>query len=368
MAQYDFGNNPQKLDRYRAFWERRNVERPLVGFTQIGWFPLQGFSATEQWLDYRYLEPAMVAPEHVVPDHVKMIEEGGVIEDDLIRGVGPMQVAVPFIQGILGSKMRILPENILGEEQNTTWEAAMAASIETDDPWFRAYVDLVSALVDESDGRFPVSHGAEIGPSDMHAILKGHFQSINDLIEEPEKSARLLSHFGEIFVKLTKEAWKRIPKFHGGYFDAQYSLWAPGPIARMQEDASAVYSPDIYRSVLQPVDRYIAQHFPCCFLHLHSTSMFLLEAFLEIHEIKCFEINNDAAGPPLDQMIPYFKLVQQAGRSLIIRGSFTKEELDSLTSALDSRGLFLLVMVQDLSEIEPLRRVITSNAGEKDRT
>ena len=32
-----------------------------------------------------------------------MIREGEWMDDDLIRGVGPMQVAVPFLPGILGS-------------------------------------------------------------------------------------------------------------------------------------------------------------------------------------------------------------------------------------------------------------------------
>ena len=358
MAEYRFGNNPEKIERYRAFWERRNDDRPLIGFTQVGWFPLEAFTATRMWQESRYLEPEMVAPAHVVQDHVSMIEEGEDIDDDLIRGVGPMQVAVPFVQGMLGSSLRILPENILGEEQSVSWENAMASGLSADDPWFQAYVSLITALVEKSKGEFPVSHGAEIGPSDMHAVLRGHFQSINDLIEEPERSGKLLSHLGGIFVGLTKEAWKRIPLFHGGYFDAQYSLWAPGPIARMQEDASAVYSPDFYRRLLQPVDRMIARHFSNCFMHLHSTSMFLLEALLEIDEITCFEINNDAAGPPLEEMLPYFQLTQRANRSLIIRGSFIPDELELLMANLENRGLFLLIMVQDTAEIEPLRRVV----------
>jgi len=48
----------------------------------------------------------------------------------------------------------------------------------------------------------------------------------------------------------------------------------------------------------------LAGHFASSFIHLHSTSMFLLEAFLEIQEIQCYEINNDACGPPIKQMVP----------------------------------------------------------------
>ena len=58
-----------------------------------------------------------------------------------------------------------------------------------------------------------------------------------------------------------------------------------------------MYSPNLYRKLVQPVDRMLASHFECAFMHLHSTSMFILDAFLEIEELRCFEINHDASGP-----------------------------------------------------------------------
>jgi len=214
------------------------------------------------------------------------------------------------------------------------------------------------ALVALSSGRFPVSHAAELGPTDLHAVLRGHNESIVDLMDEPEKSAGLLWRMGEIFRDVTEEFWKRMPLFEGGYFDAQYSLWAPGPIVRMQEDATAVFSPALYRKFVQPVDRVLAAHFPSSFIHLHSTSMFLLEAFLEITEIKCFEINNDVCGPPLESMVPYFQMVQTARRPLLIRGSFSREELRLLLDSLEPRGLFLNIMVNTMKEVEELRALL----------
>lgn len=99
----------------------------------------------------------------------------------------------------------------------------------------------------------------------------------------------------------------------------------------------------------------LAAHFASSFIHLHSTSMFLLDAFLEIEEIRCFEVNNDASGPPVQQMVPHFQSIQRAGRPLLIRGSFTPDELRLLMDSLDPRGLFFNIMVTGMSEIETLR-------------
>jgi len=355
MSRAPFGNDPAKIEKYTAFWNREDVKRPLVGFSFIGWFPLGEFRASKAWSSSKYLTPEMIAPQAFMDDYIRLLREGETVEDDIIRGACPIQVAVSFLPGMLGCKLRILPDNILGEEQHLSWDEALRVKLDPQNPWFNKYMEFAQALVETSNGRFPVSHAAEMGPTDMHAVLRGHSASIVDLMDDPEKSAELLWRLGEIFRETTEELWKRVPLFYGGYFDAQYSLWSPGPIIRMQEDATAVYSPDLYRKFVQPVDRMLARHFAGSFIHLHSTSMFLLEAFLEIEEIRCFEINNDVCGPPVKEMVPYFQMVQKAKRPLLIRGSFKPDEMRLLLDSLEPRGLFLNIMVNSMEEVEALR-------------
>ena len=104
-------------------------------------------------------------------------------------------------------------------------------------------MEYADALVELAAGRFPVSHSAEIGPTDLHAVLRGHTHSLIDLVDEPGRVANCSPGSAKIFREATDDIWERLPLYHGGYFDAQYSLWAPGRIIRMQEDATAVYSP-----------------------------------------------------------------------------------------------------------------------------
>jgi hypothetical protein len=358
MTKAPFGNDPAKIERYAAFWNRGDAKRPLVGFTFVGWFPFREFAACQAWRSSKYVTPDMVVPEAFLEDHLRMLREGEILDDDLIRGACPTQVALPFLPGIMGSKLSILPDNVMGEEQHLSWEEALQCRLDRGNPWFKKYMEFGEALAAKSQGCFPVSHAAEIGPTDLHAVLRGHNEAILDMIDEPEKTAELLWRVAEIFRDVTVEFWKRVPLFHGGYFDAQYSLWSPGPIVRLQEDATAVFSPALYRKFVQPVDRMVAGHFASSFIHLHSTSMFLLDAFLEIEEIRCFEINNDACGPPLERMVPYFQRVQKARRPLLIRGSFTPQELQLLLDSLEARGLFLNIMANTMGEVEELRTLL----------
>ncbi len=358
-TQYPFGNDPAKIERYRAFWKREDTGRPLVGFSLKSWFPLQEYAASAAWQQADYLTPDMVDPEAFMDDQERLLGEGEVIDDDILRGASPSQ-AVPWLGGAMGGRLRILPGSILTEERSLPWDALDGLRLDHTDPWFRKYIEFIDVLVRRSAGRFPVSHGTLIGPSDLAAVLRGHSQSVLDLLAELARASRLLHRLGDIFREITEAAWERIPLFHGGYYDAQYQLWAPGPIARLQEDATGLFSPALYRQFLQPVDRELAGHFACAFIHLHSTSMFLLDAFLEIEEIRCFEVNYEvtSGGPPIAGMIPYFRRIQQAQRPLLIRGSFTPDELRLLVDSLEARGLYLYIMVGSLEEVGILRQAL----------
>jgi hypothetical protein len=357
MAQAEFGNDPGKIGRYRAFWERGEARRPLVGFTAVGWFPFSEFAACRRLAQDSVLEPWQVEPEAFIEDHLRLLREGEAMDDDLVRGACPAQVAIPWLPASLGSPLRVLPENILGEERTLGWEEALAVRLDEQSPWFRKYLEFAGELVRVSGGRFPVSHSAELGPTDLHALLRGSTQSLMDLADAPGESAQLLEQCGEAMREFTEALWRRVPQYEGGWFDAQYSLWSPGPIIRMQEDATAVYSPRLYRRFVQPVDRKLAAHFASSFMHLHSTSMFLLDAILEVDEIRCYEVNNDALGPPVAELVPYLQQVQKHRKPLLVRGSFTPEELRLVMDSLEPRGLMLNIMVRDLAETEPLRRI-----------
>jgi len=358
-SSYSFGNDPAKVAGYRAFWERAPVTRPLVGFSIKSWFPLQEFSASAAWQDRDVLTPDMVEPEAFLDDQERLLREGETIDDDILRGASPSQ-AVPWLDGMLGATLRILPGTVLGVERTLAWEELASLRLDLHSPWFEKYIGFIEALVRRSAGRYPVSHGALIGPSDIAALLRGHTQSVVDLVETPDAMRPLLGQCGRIFRQITEEAWKHIPLYHGGYYDAQYQLWSPGPIVRLQEDASGVFSPRLYREFLQPVDREVAAHFPSAFIHLHTNSMFLYDGFLEVEEIRCFQVNYElhSGGPPIAGMIPAFRKIQAAGRPLLVRGSFTPEELRLLVDSLDPRGLYLYIMVGSLAEVETLRPVV----------
>jgi hypothetical protein len=354
---YEFGNDPAKIEGYKKFWRRDPVKRPLVGFSLKSWFPLDEFKASARWPKDAPLTPEMVVPEEFVDDQEKLLREGETMDDDILRGASPSQ-AVFWGDGTLGCKMRVLPGNVVAEEMHLSWEEVDKIGFDRNSPWFKKYMEFIDVLVKSSAGRYPVSHGTLTGPLDYVVSLRGHEQTIYDLMLDPEPAAALIERMGTFFIDITKEAWARIPLFHGGYYDAQYNIWSPDTIIRMQEDAVAVLSPDLYRKYLKPVDARVAASFNSSFIHLHATSMIVLDQMLEIPQLKCYEINNDVGGPPMKTMVPYFQMVQKAKRPLLIRGSFSPEELSYLMDSLEPAGLYMYIMVDSMKEVEILRPIV----------
>jgi hypothetical protein len=299
----------------------------------------------------------MVIPEAFLEDQEALLREGETIEDDILRGACPAQM-IMWGDGMLGSSMRVFPGNVVAEPMNLSWEEIEKIRFDRNAPWYKKYIEFIEVLVKHSAGRYPVSHGMLNGPVDYAVTFRGQEQAIFDLMLEPEPTTALLERMGDFFIDVTKETWKHIPLFCDGYFDAQYSLWSPEPITRMQEDALASLSPDLYRDFIKKVDERIASHFGSAFMHLHSTSMMAIEDILDIPTLGCFEINNDVGGPPVATMVPYFQMVQKAKKSLLIRGSFTADEMRLLMDSLEPEGLFLYIMISDRKEMDILRPIV----------
>ncbi len=80
---YPFGNDPGKIERYKAFWNRDEVDRPLVGFSFVGWYPLEYFTVCKSWNVNDYITPDMLIPDEWMDDYEELLREGEEVEDEM---------------------------------------------------------------------------------------------------------------------------------------------------------------------------------------------------------------------------------------------------------------------------------------------
>jgi hypothetical protein len=338
-----------KLQRYRAFWTNAPAARPLIGFSLGGWFPLQSYTGMAKFRGRRGIGASELHPEDLLADYDRIVASWEGIEDDVIRAVAPLP-PFPWLEAMLGAGVQVGDESIWALEGGFDYADLEALDLSPDNPWRRKYLEFVAVLNERFRDRCPVGQPILRGISDMIASLRGASQMVFDLFDRPDLFRRLARCCNDLIIGLVKEQQGITGPFAGGYEIEQFSLWSPDRIIRMQEDGSAFLSPALYVGHIRGEDERQASSFPYSVIHLHSSSLFLLDDILDMETLKCVQINKDVGGTDVSGMLPFFEKVQGRARQLMIRGKLDHEDLKLLRSELSPNGLYLQIVVESHAE------------------
>ena len=239
----------------------------------------------------------------------------------MIRGLAPIP-PFPWLEAMLGCRVQIGAESIWAEEGWFEYADLPRVDFTDGNPWRRKYLEFVATLKGHFGDRVPVGQPILRGPSDMIAAMRGSSEMIFDLYDHPDDFRRLAERCTDFAIGLVRSQHAITGPFAGGYLIEQLGLWAPDRLARLQEDSSALFSPDLYTTLLQPRDRRMA------------------EAFLYA---------------AIAEMLPFFRMIQARWRSLLIRGKLDLDDLTLLRTHLSPDGLYLQVVVETAAETRRLR-------------
>ncbi len=100
-----------KLQKYHAFWANAPVERPLIGFSLGGWFPLQSYTALGRFRGQQGIAVDELLPEDYLADYDRLVASWNGVEDDIIRAVAPLP-PFPWLEAMLGARVQVGDEAI----------------------------------------------------------------------------------------------------------------------------------------------------------------------------------------------------------------------------------------------------------------
>ncbi|VAX21053.1 hypothetical protein MNBD_IGNAVI01-409 [hydrothermal vent metagenome] len=352
--QHDF-NEYKK--RHLAFWSLQDVKSPLIGFT-IGagldsWSYWQYNSAAQKLFAQEKIQPEDINPNDFVEEQQSYLELSGQINDDICRSAMPL-ASIPWMEAILGCPIVSAGSHLSTEKILDDPESYSKIQINTDNPWVKKYLEFIQVYNNYFNGKYPVGQSVLRGPSDLVCALMGVENASIALLMQPEAMQRLLEYVSvqlEQFLKLQLSA---LPKFKGGYVIGQYEIWAPEPAIRIQEDSSMHYSPELYEKYLKSNDERIASVSNYTLIHLHSSSLILIDKFLEVSQIEAFQITKDQGIVKLEDMLPGLMKIQKAGKSLIIKGVFNDSDLQLIKKNISVAGLCLQPVVSNVMEAEQM--------------
>jgi hypothetical protein len=340
-------------ERHIAFWEMQEVDNPLIG-SAIG----AGLDSWSYW-QYNKAAQALLSKGHIVPDDInpidfvedqrRYLELSEQINDDVCRSAMPL-ASVPWMEAILGCAVCSTEAHMTCKKILDRVDSLRPIPFASDNIWVKKYLEFIQTYTNVFSGRYPVAQSILRGPSDLASALLGAEAAAIALVTEPEAMHCLLDYVTDELERLLKMHLTVLPKFQDGYVIGQYELWAPEPALRIQEDFATLYSPGLYEEFLKPLDKRLASVSNYTLIHLHSSSLSLIDQFLQVSQIRAFQVTKDPGGISLSDMMPSLLKIQRAGKPLIVKGQFEDADYDLMKEKLSVRGLCVQPVVKNLSD------------------
>lgn len=348
----------EKILKNNLFWGKK-ASAPLISLSIGSQFPARDFCAGAALLGKdKKIEPDMIVVEDFLPEYEKMYRDNLKLEQDVFWNAVPFN-AIPWMEAILGCEIYTTMDSFWAKPCADTPMELQNFKVDADNPWLAKFMEFINKLVKLSQGRFPVGEPIMRGPSDMVAALLGQDKFIYHIFDYPEKLKELALKVTEVFARVIRLLMESVPPFNGGYCLGHYQVWSPDKCIWFQEDMTALCNPDIYREIFLECDRMISGVYKYSAIHLHSTSLFVLEELLGIKELKAIEVNKDTGGLAIEDMLHEFRKILDK-KCLIIDGWLVEEDIKMIHEHLPCEGLFLKVTAETSERAEELGNFINS--------
>lgn len=345
------------VERHRLFWQRGPVERP-IGSVWIGSRMPDELYTAARAIPVGRVMPSDIDVSSFLVDYDRLYDMHESVGDDAFWVASPFY-GIPWVEAILGCPIYYSSESFWAEPVMAEWPEELRLSSPEGEEWLAKLLEFTEALARRADGRYAVAATLMRGPSDLAAALRGHVEMVYDLYDHPDQLRQLIDAATERWIEIAQRQLERIPPHAGGYVSNFYRVWAPDRIVFTQEDASASFSPDLFRRYLLPADRRIAAAFPYSIMHIHSPTTWPVGQWLQIERLSCIEINYDDNGPRLPELLPLLRQIQEV-KPLILRGAMTPEEIAYVKRELSPRGLLLNLVARSVEEARTLMSALRS--------
>jgi hypothetical protein len=335
-----------KLARYRAFWQRADTDRPLIGAT-IATFPSVR---------------AVRADGNLKPDDLDVAENLRELDEeweawrevmgDAVWVANPLW-AFPFFLAMAGCPIQRDEENLWGLPCLDDYSQLDRIQFDRSNPWFQKLAEFTRAVAEHGRGRYPVGCGQlMLGPVDTMMQVRGQERLALDMHDAPE----MVEELGRRCVKLCIDAldalYELVPRYLGGYAGTIRYFWAPDRLAETAEDASFLMSPAAHRRFVLPLHQGIGRSVPHTIVHLHSAQLHTVSNLLEAAEIAAIQITPDFG----EDMHPHFGTMARIleRKPLIVHGVMPAATIRDMIGTLPANGLCIFARCDTPAEAAKL--------------
>ena len=348
------------LKRNITFIEKQQTDKPLYGINIAGSNYMKKYKNTYKNIPYnRSVEPDDIVIDDFLKDLENIILSHEKVGGDLFYPAVPFPF-IPWMEAIIGCTIYAGKDSMFAKPFLKNWDAYnWNIDLSNSNKWLLKLLELQESILSLLDDGYPIGSSTHLrGPIDMVSSAIGQTEFCLELYDNSKKvrefSQLCTGAFTDVAKKLNAIASKS--KFNG-YTLNGYGIWSPYVCQYYQDDALAFISPKIYKDFFLIEHLKIDSSFNSTFFHVHPISSFIIDYLIEFPNLDIIEVNREPMGPSIEEMMPMFKKIQEANKSLLI--NFTtvdfsieliEEETRLLKNNLKLGNLCIYICVKDIED------------------
>ncbi|PTX94367.1 hypothetical protein DB354_11470 [Opitutus sp. ER46] len=347
-------NWPDTRQRFLDWWDRKGLIVGMWGAPETTTCRHEQVTppVVPASIDARYCDPAFRAAQnhHRLARSVFPAEVLPMATTDL----GPGSLAL-----MVGSRPEFAEETVWFHpvfEDVAEPEALPPLRFDEQHPWWQTTAAIMRACAAAARGKYMVGCPDLIENMDVLASLRGGQTLLYDMMDRPEWVERKIWEINTLWFETYQRIYDIIRLEDGSSAFGAFYLWGPGKTAKVQCDASAAFSPDMYRRFVQPALSAQCEWLDHSLYHLDGTqAMVHLDALLEIEALDAIEWTPQAGiergGHP--RWYDLYRRILRAGKCVQVVG-VEHDDVIPLLDAIGTKGVYLMTTFTGETDAERL--------------
>ena len=225
--------------------------------------------------------------------------------------------------------------------------------------WWQITEATLRACVELGRGKYTVGCPDLIENIDIVAALRDPQLLLMDMIERSEWVLEKVAEVNAAFFEVYDRVYDIIKLEDGSSVFGAFRLWGPGKVAKVQCDASAMFSPRMFARFVVPALTEQCAWLDCSMFHLDGHQCIPhLDLLLDIEPLDAIEWTPDPQGPGGGdpEWYPMYRKILDAGKSVQAIG-VKPEEVAPLLDAVGGKGMYIMTTAHSEAEAERLIKI-----------
>jgi hypothetical protein len=226
--------------------------------------------------------------------------------------------------------------------------------------WWQITEAMLRACAEKARGKYFVGCPDLVENMDVLSSLRDAQTLCIDMLERSEWIEQKIGEINEVWFEVYQRIYDIIKQDDGSSAFGAFYIWAPGKVAKVQCDASAMFSTQMYRRFVAPALTKQCEWLDRSLYHLDGTQAIQhLDALLEIEPLDAIEWTPQAGieSGGNKRWHAMYRRILSAGKSVQVV-NVEPNEILPLLDAIGHKGVYILIQIKDEREAEQVRKLV----------